>query len=169
MFIYSVKGNTLKLFGIIALAITAVLVLIFALPSENAVMAGSIFEGKESVNYDKIKTDDSRKEFLRQFGWETEENAVEEVEIRIPEDFDRVMNSYNEVQKSQGLDLSQYKGKTVMRYTYGITNYPDYEGTVYANIIIYKNRVIGGDICSADVEGFIHGFEMPKKEAESTK
>ena len=46
MFIYSVKGNTLKLFGIIALAITAVLVLIFALPSENAVMAGSIFEGK---------------------------------------------------------------------------------------------------------------------------
>ncbi len=164
MFICSVKGNTLKLWGVIALAVIAVLVLIIALPSENAVMAGSIFEGKDTVDYDKIKTDDSRKEFLKQFGWETEGAAIEEVEIRIPEDFDRIMNSYNEVQKAQGLDLSQYKGKTVMRYTYGITNYPDYSGTVYANIIIYKNRVIGGDICSADVEGFIHGFEMPKGE-----
>ena len=74
------------------------------------------------------------------------------------------MNSYNEVQKSQGLDLSKFKGKTAMRYTYSITNYPDYSGTVYANVIIYKNRVIGGDVCSADVEGFIHGFEMPKSE-----
>ena len=60
------------------------------------------------------------------------------------------------------LDLSKYKGKTVQRYTYEITNYPDYSGTVYANIIIYKSRVIGGDICSSDVEGFIQGFEMAK-------
>ena len=164
MFIYSVKGNTLKLFGIFTLAIVAVIALIIALPSENAVLAGSIFQGNDTLNYDKIKTDDQRKEFLSQFGWETDATMIEEVEIRIPEDFDKIMNSYNEVQKAQGLDLSQYKGKTVMRYTYGITNYPDYEGTVYANIIVYKNRVIGGDICSADVEGFIHGFEMPVSE-----
>ena len=164
MFIYSIKGNTLKLLGIIAIAVVAVIVLLIALPSESTVMAGSIFEGSDTVNYDRIKTDDSRREFLRQFGWETEESAVEEVEIRIPEDFDRIMNSYNEVQKSQGLDLSKFKGKTAMRYTYSITNYPDYSGTVYANVIIYKNRVIGGDVCSADVEGFIHGFEMPKSE-----
>ena len=40
-----------------------------------------------------------------------------------------------------------------------MTNYPDYEGTVYANVLVYRNRVIGGDICSADVSGFVHGFE----------
>ena len=46
-----------------------------------------------------------------------------------------------------------------MRYTYEITNYPDYKGTVYANLIVYRDRIIGGDICTADVNGFIHGFE----------
>ena len=46
-----------------------------------------------------------------------------------------------------------------MRYTYEVTNYEDYDGVVYANLIVYRGRVIGGDICSADVTGFIHGFE----------
>ena len=162
MFVCSVKGNTLKLWGIIALALVSVIVLVIALPGAETVTAGNIFEGSETVNYDRIKTDEKRREFLSQFGWEVSENQIEEVEVQIPQDFDKVMNSYNEIQKSQGLDLSKYKGKTVQRYTYEITNYPDYSGTVYANIIIYKSRVIGGDICSSDVEGFIQGFEMAK-------
>ncbi|MBE6588338.1 MAG: DUF4830 domain-containing protein [Ruminococcaceae bacterium] len=162
MFICSVKGNTLKLWGIIALALALVTALAIALPGAETVAAGSLFEGKDTLNYDKIKTEDARHEFLSQFGWEVSGPCVEEVEIRIPVDFDKVMNSYNEIQKSQGLDLSKYKGKTVQRYTYEVTNYPDYDGTVYANIIIYKSRVIGGDICSSDVEGFIQGFEAPK-------
>ena len=28
-----------------------------------------------------------------------------------------------------------------------------------ANVIVYKKRVIGGDICSTDVTGFIYGFD----------
>lgn len=166
MFICSVRGNTLKLFGIIAIAIAAVTALIIALPSAEAIEAGSILEKSSEISYDKVKNEDNRRDFLRQFGWELGENTVEEVEVQIPQDFDKVMNSYNDIQKSQGLDLSQYKGKTVQRYTYEITNYPDYDGTVYANIIIYKNRVIGGDICSSDVKGFIQGFEMPEKEVK---
>ena len=66
--------------------------------------------------------------------------------------------SYNEIQKQQGLDLIKYKNKEVMRYTYEITNYEGYSGTVYATLIVYRNKVIGGDVCSADVKGFIHGF-----------
>ena len=46
-----------------------------------------------------------------------------------------------------------------MRYTYELTNYDGYDGKVYVNMIVYRNRVIGGDVCSADVNGFIHGFE----------
>ena len=57
------------------------------------------------------------------------------------------------------INLEKYKNKDVTRYTYEITNYPDYDGKVLANIIVYKNKVIGGDICSADVNGFLHGFE----------
>lgn len=163
MFVCSVKGNTLKFAGIIALAIAAAAALIIALPggSNKSVAAGALFEGEEKVNYDKIKTSDDIIKFLAQFGWEAKEGCIEETDVKIPNDFDRVMNSYNDVQLAQGLDLTKYKGKEVTRYTYEITNYPDYEGTVYANVIIYKNRVIGGDICSSDVKGFIQGFEMP--------
>ena len=161
MFVCSVKGNTLKFAGIIVLAIVAAAALIIALPSGGSVAAGSIFEGESKVNYDKIKTDNDRIEFLAQFGWETKDGCVEEAKVTIPDDFDRVMNSYNDVQLAQGLDLTKFKGKEVERFTYEITNYPDYDGTVYANIIVYKNRVIGGDICSSDVKGFIQGFEMP--------
>ena len=67
------------------------------------------------------------------------------------------------MQKEQGLNLAKYKGKTVTRYTYKVTNYPDYEGTVYVSLLIYKNKVVGGDVCSADVNGFVHGFEAPEK------
>ena len=45
------------------------------------------------------------------------------------------------------------------RYTYKITNYPNYTGDVYAKILVYKNKVIGGDVCSADANGFIHGLD----------
>ena len=120
-----------------------------------------MLDSNEKINYEKVRDEDARKSFLAQFGWDTKEGCVEEVEIRIPEDFDKVMNAYNEVQRSQGLDLSKYKGKTVNRYTYYIENYPDYDGTVLANIVVYKNRVIGGDICSSDAAGFIHGCAKP--------
>jgi len=26
-------------------------------------------------------------------------------------------------------------------------------------MLVYKNRVIGGDVCSADAAGFIHGLD----------
>ncbi len=167
MFVCSVKGNTLKLCTLILTAIIAVTVMVIALPKNDAVAAGSIFEGNDKINYDKIKTEKARIEFLKSFGWEISKGCIEEVEVQIPGDFDKIMNSYNEIQKAQGLDLSKYKGKTVHRYTYEITNYPDYSGTVYANLIIYKNRVIGGDISSSDISGFIHGFETPAKDTDN--
>ena len=161
MFIYSLKGSSLKLAGIICIAAIALAALLILLPGTEDVSAGAILEDNGTINYEKIKTNADRKDFLSQFGWEVKKEAVEEIEVRIPADFDKVMNAYNEVQKAQGLDLSKYKGKTATRYTYEITNYPDYEGTVFANIIVYKNRVIGGDVCSSDVAGFIHGFALP--------
>ena len=78
----------------------------------------------------------------------------------IPSEFDRVFTSYNEIQKQQGLDLSKYRRKNATRYTMEITNYGEYNGKVYANIIVYKNKVIAGDICSADMTGFMHGFDV---------
>lgn len=158
MFVYSLRANTLKFFGVIGIALIALISLIVFVPSYELPSTSAIAAKKETINFDKIKTNDDRIKFLEQFGWTVENEPVEEAEITIPGDFDKVMQSYNELQKLQGLDLSKYRKKDMMRYTYKITNYPDYNGTVYANIIIYKNRVIAGDICSSDISGFIHGF-----------
>ena len=84
---------------------------------------------------------------------------LETEEVLIPSDFDKVFAGYNEIQKSQGLDLGKYRKKHLTRYTYEVTNYDGYDGTVYANLLIYKGRVVGGDICSADAGGFMQGFE----------
>ena len=157
MFVYSLKASTLKFFGIICVAMVALITLIVFIPTYDA-DAGDVAAGA-TVNYSKIKNDEDRIAFLKQVGWEVNPVAVEVKETKIPREFDKVFSTYNEIQKRQGLDLESYKGKSITRYTYEITNYDGYDGTVYANVIIYKNKVIGGDVCTADVEGFIHGFE----------
>ena len=161
MFICSLRASTLKFFGVTTLALIALVTLLFFIPASPQrveTVSGSV-EISESVKFDKIKTADDRVNFLRQFGWEVETKPVEEIEVTIPAEFDKVFQSYNELQKKQGFDLTKYLKKNVTRYSYRITNYPDYDGDVLANVLIYKNRVIGGDICSTDANGFIHGFD----------
>ena len=85
--------------------------------------------------------------------------------MTIPSEFDTVYTGYNDIQKEQGLNLAKYKGKEVVRYTYSITNYENYEGVVYINLLVYRNKIIGGDVCSADASGFIHGFAKDKTDA----
>ncbi len=155
MFVYSVKASGLKFAGIVILCVAAIVTLVALIPEYQPTAS---YVKEEKVSFSKIKTNEDRIAFLSQFGWEVEEKAVETEQITVPDEFDKVYESYNTLQKKQGLDLSDYKRRDVTRYTYKVTNYPDYGKDVYANVIVYKNKVIGGDICSADVNGFIHGF-----------
>ncbi len=163
MFIWTVRANTLKFFGIIAVSLAVLCAVILAVPEYVPVSTKAITAAAEKYSYNKVKTPEDVRKFLAQFGWETEEEPLEETKIKIPAEFDKVMKSYNELQRAQGLDLSRFRGKEVTRYTMKVTNYPNYKGTVMANVILYKNKVIGGDLCSSDVTGFIHGFEKPEK------
>lgn len=158
MFVCTVRANTLKFFALIAVSLAVLCAIVLAIPEYSPVTTKAVAAEAEKYNYEKIKTVNDVVKFLEQFGWEVEAAPLDEVEIKIPAEFDKVMNSYNELQKNQGLDLSKYRGKTVKRYTFRVTNYPDYNGEVMANVIVYKKKVIGGDICTADVTGFICGF-----------
>lgn len=102
--------------------------------------------------------DTGRADFLASYGWEITAVPEEVVEVTIPGSFNQVYERYNDLQLSQGFDLTPYRGKTVKRYTYTVHNYPDYTGAVHANVLIYKGSVIGGDICTYDLDGFMHGF-----------
>ena len=73
-----------------------------------------------------VSNNDSRVEFLKNFGWEVTTSPTESGKVRIPEQSGDVFARYNTLQKTQGYDLSQFAGETVMRYVYKINNFPGY-------------------------------------------
>ena len=161
MFIYSFRASTLKFLGIISVTLVALIAIIAFVPvyAEGAGNANAPTSGEVSYSYDKVKSSADAVNFLSQFGWTVDGGDPESATVTIPAEFDKVFAAYNEIQKAQGLDLSKYRKKELTRYTFEVTNYKGYEGKVYANVLVYRNKVVGGDICSADVSGFVHGFE----------
>ena len=162
MFVYSVRATTIRFFGVVCIALAALITLIAFVPVyvNESPTAATQGEGSEkSISYDKIRSAKEAEDFLSQFGWKVDADAVQTVEVTIPAEFDKIFTGYNELQKRQGLDLSKFRNKSVLRYTFPVTNYPGENGTVYANVLVYRNRVIGGDLCTADVTGFVRGFE----------
>ena len=108
-----------------------------------------------------VSGNDSRIAFLKEKGWDVTDTAVQSGQVRIPDKQSEVFDRYNALQKSQGYDLSQYAGKTVMRYVYQINNFPGATDPVYATMLVYKNQIIGGDVTNTAVKGQIQGFEKP--------
>ena len=159
MFIYSFRASTLKFLGIVSVTLAALIAIIAFVPvyAEGTVNAPTA--GQVSYSYDKVKGSADAVNFLAQFGWTVDGGNPESAQVTIPAEFDKVFAAYNEIQRAQGLDLSKYKKKELTRYTFEVTNYEGYEGKVLANVLVYRNKVVGGDICSADVSGFVHGFE----------
>lgn len=159
MFIYSFRASTLKFLGIVSVTLAALIAIIAFVPVYAEGTVNTPASGQVSYSYDKVKSSADAVNFLAQFGWTVDGGNPESAQVTIPAEFDKVFAAYNEIQRSQGLDLSKYKKKELTRYTFEVTNYEGYEGKVLANVLVYRNKVVGGDICSADVSGFVHGFE----------
>ena len=104
MFIYSIRAGTLKLFGFIALALVLTLGVVLFGTEGAAVSAGT--DG--GIDYSGIKTNEDRVRFIESLGIKVEDTPIEEEAFAIPENFDRIILGYNELQKKQGLDLSKY-------------------------------------------------------------
>ena len=150
MFIYSVRASGIRYFLLVVLTLAVLIGSIIISESE----ATTVFADGE-INLGGVGEHEGRVEFIRQFGYEIDEAPVSESEFNMPTVFDKVGIDYNEVQRRQGLDLTKYGGKRVRRYTYEVKNYEGYEGKVLANVIVYRDRVIGCDISSEDPKGFV--------------
>lgn len=111
----------------------------------------------------KAETNEDCIGFLHQFGWEVEQNPAELTTVTIPSSFNQTYSRYNEIQLEQGLNLLDYAGKECKKVSYTVTNYPDKEQRVNANLLIYNGCVIGGDISSVALDGFMHGFMQEGK------
>lgn len=151
MFIYSVRASSIKLFAVIVLS----LALLVGLVAAGGFTGAALSAASGSVDFSGIKTNEDRIRFIARFVPEIAGEPKEEVEFSVPADFDRLMLSYNEIQKAQGLDITRYKNKRVTRYTYELASYGDYAAPVYVNLVVYRGTVIACDISSADPNGFV--------------
>lgn len=149
MFIYSVRASTIKFVAFILLTVAA-LVGVIAVSDTDAVLAS----GTGEINYAGIETNDDRLRFIRSFGIEVNEQPLEEHSFTMPENFDLVIKGYNQLQKMQGLDLERYARRNVTRYTYTVTNY-DTEGEVFANLFVYRGKIIACDVSGGESDGFV--------------
>ena len=152
MMVVTAKVDKKKVIWIAAAAVAAI-VLLFAL-----------FGGEAPVTDTSAPLaagNDARIEFLKGCGWEVAAAPVESNQVRIPAETSPVYERYNTLQKSQGFDLTPYAGKQVMRFVYKVNNYPGATEPVYATVLVYKNRVIGGDITDTAAGGNIRGFSRP--------
>lgn len=96
---------------------------------------------------------------IKGFGWEVDPFFEQAADVIIPFAEDNVFAEYNDLQKLCGFDLTSFCGKTARRYTYRIVNFPlntsDAQTEVYINLLIFKNRLIGGDCMSPALSGFM--------------
>lgn len=157
MFVLTAKLSKSKLIaaGVVLLAAILLIVLL-------AASGGSDTPKKSSPIGN---TNDDRVAYLATFGWSVNAEPTQTQKVRIPDTAEnKVFARYNDLQKSQGFDLTDFAGKEVMRYVYEILNYPDASAPVYASVLVYDGHIIGGDVTNSAPDGVIHGFALPSKE-----
>lgn len=123
-------------------------------------LAGAHHAAQEqsTQNVTTVKNDKTRAAYLAQYGWEVETPAQSQDTVLIPREFSQVFESYNELQKQQGFDLSQYCGLEVELYTYKVLN-AQCDDTVLAQLYVLRGSVIGGDVHSTALDGFMTGIK----------
>lgn len=164
-FRFSKKKMFATLAAILVVCATGICVKNFALGG--AIRTSATSDSKsEKITSVRAENNAQRLEFLKQFGWEVAEEPTEIKTICIPKEFDDVYINYNEIQKHQGFDLEKFKGKSAKVYTYIVENYPDCKDQVYIHMLVYKSKVIGGDVSTVNIDGFMHGFSLSSAEPE---
>ena len=112
----------------------------------------------------QLTTNEDRVAYLESLGWQVEPEPVETLQFLLPEKLEEPYLTYNELQDSQGFDLSACCGKQVARYTYTVTNYPGRPEGVQANLYVCEGQPVAGDILCAGADGFQDTLVYPEKD-----
>ena len=161
MFICSLRPKAIVkklLFLAVIVAAIFLLLTLLKISSRQENDPGSIPQASQT-HETEVPNNLARITFLKSYGWEVSEEPSEVVSVVIPQTFGDVYENYNAIQTAQGFDLSGYRGKEVRRYTYEVLNYPGQKDYIRANLLIYRGKVIGGDICSVELDGFLSSFD----------
>ena len=157
MNIYTIKFSKSKAVAIILILAIIIGAVILAMPEKEAGIP--LTEHTETAAVKSVETADDRLGYIQSLGYSCESQPLEQREVVIPKTFDDVYTRYNAIQQECGFDLTPYQGRQAMLYTYRVTNYTG-EGEVLLDLLLCREKVIGGAVYTAAVDGFMHGL-MP--------
>lgn len=158
MFVLSFRRSRKKTIVVLAVLLVAV-TLIGIFVCRNNAQPEAVSSGKKYAL--SAADNNARVAFFQQFGWKVDPEPIDTGDVTIPKKFDDVYVAYNNIQKEQGLDLQPYAGKTVRQWIYAVTNYPNQEA-MRGTLLVCDGRVIGGDLCTPALDGFMTGFDGQK-------
>ena len=109
---------------------------------------GAMTDNEETASGASVKNEQAAADYLRAVG---EEDAAQLSceRITIPEQFDEVYEEYNGMQWQSGFDLSEYKGKDALRFTFALTRHD----ASYAVLLVRDCAVIGGHYSNGEYGG----------------
>ena len=154
MFILTARLNRRR--AVIALIVLA------AVLCAVVILAGGKAEARPGLASSPAKTNEQRVQLLTELGWQVSPEPAEEQTVVIPRQFTDIYEEYNELQISQGFDLKKYGGLEATRYTYEIRNYPDCTDRVFADMLVCRGKLIGGDVQSSALDGFMRSLTFPE-------
>lgn len=109
---------------------------------------GAMTDNQETASGASVKNEQAAADYLRAVG---EEDAAQLSceRITIPEQFDEVYEEYNGMQRQSGFELSEYKGKDALRFTFALTRHD----ASYAVLLVRDCAVIGGHYSNGEYGG----------------
>lgn len=107
-----------------------------------------------------LSTSEGRESFLLKLGWEVDMQSETYRSVVVPSTLEGTLKDYNEMQLAQGYDLNKHLGEKCEQYTYVVTNYPNYDKTVFVTIYVQGRDIVAGDIHTAAADGFMHGLKL---------
>lgn len=133
MFVFSVKAEKKHLLAALVCTVVAVTMVVLGLCLPTQSVGGRVTNFKAATAQERVA-------LLNEWGY-TVELADETVqEIRVPDEPDEALRTYEALQTSSGLSLLKYSGKRVKLYTYAVS-----DGRT-AHVYCYRDRVVAGDI-----------------------
>lgn len=144
--------------------IIGALILVAAIAT--ALILGQAAPDSDPQEQPLLSTNEDRIAYLQSLGWDVEPEPVETLQFLLPDTLEEPYLSYNELQLTQGFDLTQYVGKQVTRYTYTVTNHPQCPQGVQANLYVCDQLPVAGDILCAGADGFQDTLIFPDTPSE---
>ena len=120
----------------------------------SALLLAGCFGGDKETEVITAATNEERVAYLEALGWQVEPQPIETLDLQLPEKLEGEWDAYAKLQKGQGLPFSEFAGQAVKRYTYTVTNYPEIPQGVQANLYLWGDQIIGGDVIFTGQGGF---------------